>query len=248
MAVQLASNITPKNGQTYYMMEDIYLKGGLQIRLSSYDRDAIPPANLKLGALVLTLDDGKLWIVSSLVQITPTTPDVVEEVVWSEFQLGILDAPEDSQTYGRKNGEWVPVQSGSSTGISRKVAIHVVDELPPSAMNEFSLELAASSIILKLEVDRPCRVKAFGSVNRNESNPYEFRATTDHLIDDGTMLLADGTKFRSRNFSIWSNMDANPSDRIYLSVESVDDTEGPLVLTITYLPLEVLKISTPVSA
>lgn len=61
MPIQLASLIVPKNSNTWYLMEDIYLKGGLQVVANSAARDALNPLNRKAGMIVITQDDKKIW-------------------------------------------------------------------------------------------------------------------------------------------------------------------------------------------
>ena len=73
MPINLASYIQPRNATnpdpqfrgTYYLMEDVYLKGGLQVRADIADRDSINVLNKKEGMLVMTLDDKKLWILGA---------------------------------------------------------------------------------------------------------------------------------------------------------------------------------------
>jgi hypothetical protein len=240
MALQIASELVPAGGGTFYLLEDTFVKGGLKSVPNVETRDQIAISNLKLGQLVLTTEDSKIWQVVEIVVPSRENPDAVESVTWEELSLGAIkeDAPEDGKTYGRKNGVWEEVSGGGQLN-TRQVVIHNIESLPVSESVEFVLELAVSCIVLKLEVSRPVKVKAFGSVTKDESNPYEFLATEDHLVDDGSMVLSDGSRFRSRNFSIFSNFDAVPSDDIYFTVESVDDAEGPVTLIITYLPLEV---------
>jgi hypothetical protein len=223
MAVQLASNIAPKNGQTYYMMEDVYLKGGLQVRDNITDRDSIAIANLKLGALVLTVDTGKIWKVKTLVQKTPQDSNVQESVTWEELLLG--GTPDDEEV---DPGE---VQR-------RAVVIHTIDNLTVDSSEEFSLELGTSAIILKLTVSRAVRVRAYSTPLKDESNPYEFLATDDHLTDDGSQKLSDGTIFRTRNYSILANFEEPAKNDIYFTIDNVGEAEGPVTLTITYVPLE----------
>lgn len=72
MPINLASFIQPRNATnpdpqlrgTYYLLEDIYLKGGLQLRANAADRDSINTLNRKEGMLVMTLDDKKLWMLN----------------------------------------------------------------------------------------------------------------------------------------------------------------------------------------
>lgn len=252
MAVQLASNITPKNGLTYYMVEDVYFKGGFQVRDSIADRDKIAGGNLKIGQLVLTLADGKIWKLKTNDGPTIEAPETPVKIEWEEFLTNAgggsgglgNDAPSDGKVYGRKNGEWVAVASSSGpvpmTPNSRGVAIQTFENLAVSEVNEFVLEVAVSCIVLKLELSRPARISAYSTAARNDSNPYQFEATADHLIDDGSQLLADGTVFRTRNFSILANMEDPASNNLYWTLESIDEQEGPVVLTITYIPLEII--------
>jgi hypothetical protein len=248
MPLQIASDLAPAGGGTFYLLEDIYLKGGLQIRKTVAERDAIAISNLKLGALVLCLDQNKIWQVTELVVPSRENPDAEEKVTWEELPMGggtggIEEAPEDGKTYGRKDGEWVEVSVGSGGGFEpgkRIVAIHTTDPLPIGVSTEFEMQLAVSSLVLKLSVNRPVKVSAYSTPAKDEPNPYQFLATPDHLTDDGSMLLSDGTIFRTRNFSIFANMEATPSDKIYFTVENAEEAEGPVILTITYLPLETL--------
>lgn len=250
MAVQLASNIAPKNGQTYYMVEDIYFKGGLQIRDNIAARDAIAGGNLKIGQLVLTLADSKIWKLKTNDGPTAEAPDTPVKIEWEEFLTnstgggGLEDAPKDGQQYARKDGEWVVVASADGpvpiSPNSRGVALHTIENLAVSASEDFTLDLAVSCIMLKLTVSRPVKLSAYSTSNRDDINPYQFLATDDHLTDDGSMLLADGTVFRSRNFSIIANMEEPASNTIYWTVEGVDEQEGPVAITITYLPLEII--------
>lgn len=219
MAVQLASNLAPKNNQTFYLLEDVYVKGGLMIQPDLGGRDALPFGNLKLGQLVLILEDGKCWQVTELTGPTLEDPTIPKFIGWTEFKFG--------------NGDVAP-----GTMKARQVAIHTITSLPPNTSTEFKLNLGISAIILRLAVDRPVRVQAFSTETMDEPNPYHFLATEDHLFDDGATLLSDGTVLKSRQYSIWANMDATPINRMYMKISSVDSVDGPVVLTVTYLTLE----------
>ena len=37
MALQIASELTPAGGGTFYLLEDVYVKGGLQVRSTISD-------------------------------------------------------------------------------------------------------------------------------------------------------------------------------------------------------------------
>lgn len=61
MPITLASQLVPKNSNTWYLIEDIYLKGGLQVFADTTARDAINPANKKAGMIAITQNDKTIW-------------------------------------------------------------------------------------------------------------------------------------------------------------------------------------------
>lgn len=103
---------------------------------------------------------------------------------------------------------------------------------------DITIPLGVSSVIYNLSVSRPCKVEAYGTPNRAEPNPYTFIATPDHLTDDGTVVLNDGSSFQSRQYSIWANMEEPVSQNIYVRISSLDSYMAytPLTLSILYYP------------
>lgn len=65
MPIQMASFFVPKNGASWYLVEDSYLKGGMRVVANISARSAIHPANLKAGMIVVTADNNKLWQLAS---------------------------------------------------------------------------------------------------------------------------------------------------------------------------------------
>ena len=88
MTIELQSEAIPANGEDFSLIEDLYFKGGLQIRQDVVDRDSIPIPNLKLGALVYTISDNTIWQVSDISVPTVNDPDAPFFVEWQEFSLG----------------------------------------------------------------------------------------------------------------------------------------------------------------
>jgi hypothetical protein len=238
MAIQIASDLIPAGGGTFYLLEDIYTKGGLQVQDSIAKRDLIPVKNLKVGSLVLTLADKKIWMATKVTFPSRQDPDAVESVEWEELEMG-----------GGSGG------GGGAAG-SRQVAIHTSGDLQVDEIEEFEVKMGASAIMLKLETNRPTRILAFGTPDKSEINPYEFISTADHLSDDGRQQLADGTIFRTRNYSILSNNESPVSDTIYFTINNIEpgktipgepneegvpgpSTVEPVIVTITYVTIEV---------
>lgn len=66
MPIYVASNLAPKNAAKWPVVEDIYLRGGIRVVTNAAARDAIyvdtgARQGLKLGMLLVTADDQRLW-------------------------------------------------------------------------------------------------------------------------------------------------------------------------------------------
>ena len=61
MPVQLASFLIPRNSAKWFLLEDVYFKGGYRALPTVADRDAIHSSCLKVGMLVRTNDTGQTW-------------------------------------------------------------------------------------------------------------------------------------------------------------------------------------------
>lgn len=204
MPIQLASNIVPRNSNTWYLLEDVYLKGGFQVRANTADRDSIDPLNLKAGMLCLTQDTKTLWILGD------------DLVTWTVFSAG----------------------GSSSTDFKRQVVVQDLGTMSPSAVQQFSLQLGKTAMILVLAVTYPVLVEAFSTPARNDTNPYRFLATADHLADDGSMVLSDGSIINLRRYAVFANMETPATNNIYFQVTNQSVTSAPVALTITFLPIE----------
>lgn len=205
MAIQLPSFLIPRGGNKWYLLEDKYIKGGLQVAATIADRDSIDTENRKAGMLVVVQADGKIYqLESSLTS-------------WKEFQVG----------------GGAPV---------RQTVEYTTISLAPNAADYFALSLGRSALIFKLIVDTPCIVEAFGTVLRDENNPYKFVATSDHLEDDGSTLMSDGTVLRGRRYSILANTESGNATDIYFRLTNKDVVEKNINLTIQFLPLESVSL------
>lgn len=76
MPINLASSIQPRNGNDYFLLDDVYLRGGFQVRPDAASRDAINSMNRKAGMMVMTQDDGKIWVLQS------------DMLAWAELKTG----------------------------------------------------------------------------------------------------------------------------------------------------------------
>lgn len=215
MAIQVASFLIPKNGNTWFLLEDKFIKGGLHVVADVVERDAIPDVNRKASMLVIVQADGKVWRLLD------------DMLTWREFKVGGSE----------------PV---------RCTAIHTVVGLDSQAHADFELALGGSALIYSLSVDTVCQVEIFETSARKDTNPYRFVSTLDHLFDDGSTMMSDGTILRGRRYSIVTNQEAIPTGNIFFRITNL--TALPVVidpladipsinvtLTVVYLPLEGLN-------
>ena len=77
MAIQVASNIIPRNGNTWPVVEDVFVKGGFRVVDDLAARDAINPLSMKQGMLVYVRAGG-----GSLHKL-----DVVSPPAWSQASM-----------------------------------------------------------------------------------------------------------------------------------------------------------------
>lgn len=74
MPVNVSSFLLPRNNQQWYIVEDIYLRGGLRIVANAQARDSIHVSSKKPHMLVITADDGRIW------QLQP------DNQTWADFR------------------------------------------------------------------------------------------------------------------------------------------------------------------
>jgi hypothetical protein len=61
MPIQIAGALIPKNGGTFYLLEDTYFRGGLRVAADVTARNSLHPSCKKAGMFVWTQSDRKLW-------------------------------------------------------------------------------------------------------------------------------------------------------------------------------------------
>lgn len=141
--------------------------------------------------------------------------------------------------------EWKEFKVGGGSGGVRQSVTKIVVGIAAQDHADFELSLGATTLIHKLEVDQICQVEAFSTAERAEDNPYRFVSTIAHLEDDGSTLMSDGTILRGRRYHILSNLEPQPSSKIYFRLTNLearpplgDVPTKDIVLKISFLPLE----------
>ena len=133
---------------------------------------------------------------------------------------------------GARGTYWSVGAAGSQ--IDRKKFNYEIEDLPAGGFREFDIDIGIASIVYALSVNRPVLVEVFATAAKNETNPYTFLATLDHLIDDGTVLMSDGSVIQQRQYSIFANQEEPPQNRVYARITNIDGIAGSVSFNLTY--------------
>lgn len=211
MPISLASYIQPRNAtnpdpalrNTYYLLEDVYLKGGYQVWADVAARDAINPLNLKAGMLVYTLAENKMWQYGA-------------DSKWAESKLG----------------------GGGGGAGTRSVSTHTSSTIASAGFEDFDIEMGSTcALLLQLSVDVPCGIEIHSTPIRADTNPYKFIGTADHLSDDGSTIMSDGSTVMGRRFSILANIEVPSQTKAYARIINLSTSEiGPVTVQLDILP------------
>lgn len=115
---------------------------------------------------------------------------------------------------------WGPAPT--SIDVGRQKYTITIPNLPGYGNANITMPLGVASIVYNVKVSRPVKLEVFGTRLRNELNPYTFVATADHLQDDGTVIMSDGSSFQSRQYNVFANMEEPVNGNIYATVTSLD--------------------------
>ncbi len=113
--------------------------------------------------------------------------------------------------------------------------------LAPNASESFVIGCGASAIVQRLKVTSPCVVEVYGVEDHNsidDPTPYKFVATTGHLMDDGSTTLRDGTVLKTRQYSIFVNLETPNKSQMYGKITNTGSTSVAITFSLTYLTVE----------
>jgi hypothetical protein len=124
--------------------------------------------------------------------------------------------------------------SGEGSLVTRNTWQYTTPEIPVDGFLEFEIELGLSIIVYDLTVSAPCLIQVYGTPERDEDNPYTFRGVEEHLRDDGTTELEDGTIIKTRQYSIFANLEEDPLPKVYARITNETDSEQVFTISMTY--------------
>lgn len=103
MPIPVASNFTPRNGQQYFLLEDIYLRGGYRAVTATADLATIPETSLKVGSAVYVVETDTMLVYKGA--------GTGGTRVWADAMQGIKDRGVWNTTNAYKAGELVRHQN-----------------------------------------------------------------------------------------------------------------------------------------
>lgn len=113
--------------------------------------------------------------------------------------------------------------------------------LAPNASESFVIDSGSSAIVQRLEVSGPCVVEVFGTETHNpiiDKTPYKFVAVAGHLVDDGSTTLRDGTVIKSRQYSIFVNLENPIRPQVYGQITNSQAVAASITIKLMYLTVE----------
>ena len=113
--------------------------------------------------------------------------------------------------------------------------------IAPNASESFAIDCGSSAIVQRLQVSAPCVVEVFGTEDHSpiiDPTPYKFVAISGHLMDDGSTTLRDGTVLKTRQYSIFCNLENPIRPQSYGKITNTGATSISITLDLLYLTVE----------
>ena len=128
-----------------------------------------------------------------------------------------------------------PGSTGESGVVFRNTWQYQTPAIPVEGEFDFEIELGVAFIVYELSLSRPATIIVYGSPEQDEPNPYTFVGVEDHLIDDGTTKLSDGTIIKTRQYSIFTNLEyPTPKPKVYAKIINTSDDIVPVTVSLSY--------------
>ncbi len=259
MPVSMISFLTPVSPSLPYLVEDIYLRGGMRVVADLVARDKIHPGARKPGMLVWVTAESKLyqlkadnrtWEVASLGGggsddlrfVAPFTEAVDAD---GKRVIGINSGNRIPQSpgagYALQSGPnqtliWVDAKQNADRGTRVISTYETPQPLAPGQTINFVLEMSRTAMMVDVTLNAvDIEIQCHSRKERNDANPYIFRSAANLLSDDGTHI-EDGKLVKDRRYAFVANVDNSPNQ--YWTIKNIGDLPAKPKLTVTYLVLQ----------
>ena len=113
--------------------------------------------------------------------------------------------------------------------------------LTPGSYEDFVLDTGKSAIVQRLRVSGECLVQVFASEDHSpviDPTPYTFKAVPGSLVEDGSTKMTDGTVFKTRQYSIFVNLETPTKPQVYARITNTQAVSTKITLDLIYLTVE----------
>lgn len=261
MPVNMTSFLLPASAALPYLLEDIYLRGGMRCVATLAVRDAMSVGNKKPGMLCYVTETKKMYQLGT------------DNITWEEAKFGgseykfeapfvtavdetgltvvgldpskqVPEPPYAGMTLvSGANGVmfWADLNGSENMGVRKTVEYEAPNYITPGMQVDFDLSMNRTVMLLSVTLNAfDIELSAFESADRTDRNPYLFRSTANFLTDDGVFYDVDADNNpimrKLRRYSFLSNKDNTPA--ISWRMKNIGTSPAKPKLTVTYLVLE----------
>lgn len=159
MPISMSAFLLPSNASVPFLVEDIYVKGGFQVKTAFADLAKIHPFAKKVGMLVHVIEDNKIY------QLQP------DKINWVEFKMGMSEDDVNDLfeqfDISKVLGAELPVML---TPVDKKqiISLHNSQKIPPAPGAGYTLMSGASNSLMWIDTS--------GQDNAGQRSSVEYQA------------------------------------------------------------------------
>lgn len=261
MPVYMTSFLLPASAALPYLLEDVYLRGGMRCLATLALRDAMSVGNKKPGMLCYVTETKKMYQLGadnvtweeakfggSEYKFEPPFVTAVDETGLTVVGLDPSKQVPEPEYAGMTlvsgaNGTmfWADLSGNESAGVRKTVEYESPAYITPGQHVDFDLQMNRTVMLLSVKLNAfDVELSAFPTAQRDDRNPYLFRSTANFLEDDGVFSDVDSEGNpvirKLRRYSFLSNKDNSPT--ISWRMKNIGTSPSKPKLTVTYLVME----------
>lgn len=265
MPVMMNSFLLPISPALPFLLEDKYLRGGMQCVDKKADMESLHVAKRKVGMLVsVAEEDGKTYKLAK------------DKTTWEEAKFGGGDGSGGTQylfddplvSIPQPSGEllvtvapgqripqspgagfvltsganqalnWMDMfgNTGGGKGVRRTVEYECPDYLYASQEHVTVLDLPPTILLIRVHLNAfDVKVEAFYNSMEDDRNPYTFASSNNFYTDEGVFIDGD-VEIKHRRFSVLATEDGTAKHRFRFT--NIGSEPVKPKMTLTYLVLE----------
>lgn len=167
---------------------------------------------------------------------------VAEGYEWEfDYSTGVLYFPNGIPAIAKQNGIWIEgwvyigeigrgsSNSGASNTSKIRTFTFTTSLLAVGAFADFTFATGGKCTLVEAKVTSTSTLECHAVSSRNDTNPYRFKAVSNHLVDDGSYMVA-GMRYYGERFVQLINMQDTTSSDTYWRI--YNDDAAPRIITV----------------